>query len=245
MSDRGKRENRGSDRRLSLRTIVMAGILSAVTMLLGWTQIGFIPVPTPAARATIMHIPAILAGILEGPMAGALVGLIFGLFSFALASIPMFKDPLVAIIPRLFIGVTAAYAYRFIGKSSRKWLLGSGLIVLALAGVFAYQVGRATLWLGIAVAALAVVFAASLVWLARRWQRENMALATAATVGTLTNTILVLAMGVLRGYLPNIQTAAVIGVTHGVPEIIVAIIVVMGVVLAWRRVQTGGGGARL
>jgi len=101
MKDR--RESEKVTRGLSAGSIALAGILSAVTMLLGWTQIGFIPVPTPAARATILHIPAILAGILGGPVVGLLVGAIFGIFSFVLASIPLFKDPLVAIIPRLFI----------------------------------------------------------------------------------------------------------------------------------------------
>jgi len=236
----------GKERKgLPLRTIVISGVLSAVTMLLGWTQIGFIPVPTPAARATIMHIPAILAGILEGPIAGALVGAIFGVFSFILASIPMFKDPLVAIIPRLFIGVTAAYTYRFLSGASRKWLLGTGLGVLVLAGVFAYQVGHSVLWLGLIIALVALALAVGLICIAQKQRRENVALAVAATVGTLTNTILVLGVGVLRGYLPNVQTAALIGVTHGVPEIVVAVIVVLAVVLAWKRVQTGAGRAQL
>ena len=154
-------------------------------------------------------------------------------------------DPLVAIIPRLFIGITAAYAYRLMTRSSRKWLVISGSAVLALAGVFAYQVGQSILWLGIVIAVFALGLAAALIWMAQRWQRENVALAVSATVGTLTNTVLVLGMGVLRAYLPNVQTAAGIGVTHGVPEIVVAIIVVMAVVLAWKRAQSGRGGARL
>ena len=101
------------------------------------------------------------------------------------------------------------------------------------------------LWLGIAISVFALGLAVALILMAHRWQRENVALAVSATVGTLTNTILVLGVGVMRAYLPNVQTAALIGVTHGVPEIIVAIIVVTAVVLAWKRVQTGGGGARL
>ncbi|MFH1929713.1 MAG: ECF transporter S component, partial [Chloroflexota bacterium] len=60
-----------------------------------------------------------------------------------------------------------------------------------------------------------------------------------------TNTCLVLGMGVLRGYLPNLETAAAIGVTHGIPEVVVAVIVVLAIVLPWKRAQRGGGGARL
>ena len=229
---------------LGVRTIVVSGVLAAATIL--FAAVSAIPVPTPAGSATIMHIPAIVAGILEGPVAGALVGLVFGLVSFVFSSIPMFKDPLVAIIPRLFIGVAAAYVYRLLSRTTRRWLLGSSLVIVVLAGLyFAYDVGQAVLWLGIAIAVVVLALAIALVWMARRWQREGVALAASAMAGTLTNTVLVLAISVLRGYLPNIQTAALIGVAHGAPEIVIAIIVVMAVVSAWKRAQSGRGGARL
>lgn len=67
---------------LSTKEIVVAGMLGAISIVLGVTRLGFIPVPTPAGNATIMHIPAILGAVLEGPVVGALIGLIFGIFSF-------------------------------------------------------------------------------------------------------------------------------------------------------------------
>src|SRR5215210_1758667 len=88
------------------RTIVISGLLGAIQILLGLTGLGFIPLPT-GVNATILHIPAIIAGALEGPIAGLLVGLIFGVFSLVRATNPAFADPLVAILPRLFIGVVA------------------------------------------------------------------------------------------------------------------------------------------
>ncbi|MEW9033647.1 MAG: ECF transporter S component [Planifilum fimeticola] len=97
---------------LTVRKIVVAGVLGAVAILLGVTRLGYIPVPTAAGNATIMHIPAIIGGILQGPLVGLIIGLIFGITSFLNATIPLFKDPLVAILPRLFIGVTAYLAYR-------------------------------------------------------------------------------------------------------------------------------------
>lgn len=97
--------------RFSTRTLVITGLLGAVAIVLGASGVGFIPVPTPAGRATILHIPAVLAGIMEGPLVGALVGLIFGLFSFLTASSPLAADPVVAIIPRVFIGVVAYYTF--------------------------------------------------------------------------------------------------------------------------------------
>ncbi len=96
---------------LSVRKIVISGILAAITIIMGYTGIGFIPVPTPAQNATIMHVPTILAGVLEGPTAGIITGGIFGLFSFLRPGAAMFTDPVVAIVPRLFIGVVAFVVY--------------------------------------------------------------------------------------------------------------------------------------
>ena len=89
--------------KLTTRQMAISGMLGAIAILLGITRLGFIPVPTPAGHATIMHIPAILGGIIEGPLVGALTGLIFGIYSFANATNPMFADPLIAILPRIFI----------------------------------------------------------------------------------------------------------------------------------------------
>jgi uncharacterized membrane protein len=133
---------------LETRKIVIAGLLGAVSIILGVTQLGFIPVPTPAGSATIMHIPAIVAGILEGPMVGLFVGFIFGLSSF-IRGAAFFTDPVVAILPRLLIGVIAYYAYLPFKKN---------------------------IYVGSAVAAI---------------------------VGTLANSIGVLSLAVLRGYIPS------------------------------------------
>ena len=175
---------------LSTRGIVISGVLGAVSIVLGVTRIGFIPMPT-GVTATIMHVPAIIGGILEGPLVGALVGTIFGIFSFVIATIPMFKDPIVAIVPRIFIGIFAAWAY-----------------------------------------------------MAARPLGEWWAITLAAVVGTATNTILVLGLGVARHYLPA-KVAWTVGVTHGIPEIIVAVIVALAVLLSWKRVQTGQARARV
>jgi uncharacterized membrane protein len=98
----------GSILDLSTREIVIAGVIGGVALFLGATRLGFIPVPIPfIGNATIMHIPAILGGAMEGPVVGLLTGAIFGIFSFLYADVPIFKDPIVAILPRLMIGVVA------------------------------------------------------------------------------------------------------------------------------------------
>ncbi|TMI78525.1 MAG: ECF transporter S component [Bacillati bacterium ANGP1] len=175
---------------LSTRGIVTSGVLGAIAIFLGASRLGFIPMPT-GINATIMHVPAIIGGILEGPVVGGLIGMIFGIYSFAQATTPMFKDPIVAIVPRIFIGIVAAWAYAAARPAGEWW--------------------------GIAIAAI---------------------------VGTATNTVLVLWLGVVRHYLPA-KVAVTVGLTHGIPEIIVAVIVSLAVLLFWKRVQTGQARARV
>ena len=112
----------------STRRIVITGVLAAVAILLGITRLGFIPVPNISGNATIMHVPAIIGGVLEGPLVGLLVGGIFGLFSWLQATSPLFANPLVSVLPRLFIGVTAALTYMALRKSNEA-------IALIMAGV--------------------------------------------------------------------------------------------------------------
>ena len=57
--------------KISTRKMAVAGMLGAVAIVLSVTGLGMIPMPTLAGRATIMHVPVILAAILEGPVVGA------------------------------------------------------------------------------------------------------------------------------------------------------------------------------
>ncbi len=68
-----------SQSRFDARKIAVIGMLSAITIVLGLSGYGFVPLPT--AKATIMQLPIVIGAILEGPLAGAMIGLIFGLFS--------------------------------------------------------------------------------------------------------------------------------------------------------------------
>lgn len=136
--------------RLTTERIVLTGVLAAITIVLGVVpNIGFIPLPNAVGNATIEHIPTILGGVTGGPIVGLISGLIFGLVSFFRATVPFFKDPTVAIIPRIFIGLTA-------------WAAFAGL------------------------------------------KRINFYLAAAVSgfVGAATNTVLVVAALILRGYFP-------------------------------------------
>ena len=173
-------EGRGSVFRLNVRQIVIAGILGGIAIFLGYTRLGFIPVPNLAGNATIMHVPAILGGALEGPVVGTIVGGIFGIFSFIQAEVPFFRDPLVSILPRLFIGVVA-------------WAVFASL---------------------------------------RNWSID-VAAAAAGVLGSMTNTVGVLGMAVLLGYLPLAATIPIIpqAIAEAVLAAVVTVVVVRGVTL--------------
>lgn len=105
-----------SKKRFDTRQIAIIGMLSAISIVLGASGIGFIPLPT--AKATIMHIPVIIGAILEGPVVGAIAGLVFGIFSIiqnmtapSLLSFA-FLNPLVSVLPRMLIGITSYYSYK-------------------------------------------------------------------------------------------------------------------------------------
>jgi uncharacterized membrane protein len=132
----------GSDRgasvfSLDVRQIVIAGILGGIAIFLGATQLGFIPVPNVSGRATILHIPAIVGGALEGPVVGALAGFIFGIFSWLDPVVPPLRNPLVSILPRIPIGIVAWFVF----VSLRRTSVDLASVVAGLLGSFTNTVG--------------------------------------------------------------------------------------------------------
>lgn len=136
---RGSEEGgQGSAFGLDTRQIVVAGIVGGIALFLGFTRLGFIPVPIPLiGNATIMHIPAIIGGVLEGPVVGLLAGAIFGIFSFLQADNPVFLNPVIAVAPRLLIGVVSWAV--FVGL--RRFSVDLAAAVAGVLGSFANTVG--------------------------------------------------------------------------------------------------------
>ena len=115
----------------TVRHMAVTGMLGAISVVLGMTPLGFIPVgPT---NATIMHIPVIIGAIVEGPIVGMLVGLIFGIFSLIrsiTAPTPIsfvFWNPLVSILPRILIGLASYYIYKFFSKTTKNEAVSIGI----------------------------------------------------------------------------------------------------------------------
>jgi uncharacterized membrane protein len=245
--------------RVSTREITVTAALGAVTIVMGLVPwLGFIPAPTPAGSATTMHIPVIIAAALEGPVVGGLVGAIFGFFSFTRATIPIFKNPLIAFGPRILIGVVAFLVFAVLRHRQARALsalaLGAAVYTILGPGAARFEAAFAggkieASWLVDGYHRLAAVTAgqgwmavagglgaALLAW----WLLggENAAPAAAAVAGTLTNTVGVLTLAVFFGYLPA-GAAFVVGATHGLPEVVLAVVVTVpvyrAVVLARRR----------
>ena len=192
-----------------------------------------------------MHVPTIIGGILGGWPVGAVIGLVFGGGAFILAESPIFKDPLVAIVPRIFIGVTSYLTYHVLRQASSGWMGVFAILLVALGAYFSYQVATvANLGYGVLTAILLLSIGAALGYLAWQKQAEVVAISVAAAVGTLTNTVGVLTMAVVRGYL-SAEVALGIGILHGIPEVVVAVIVTVAVVVAWKRIETGSGKSKL
>jgi len=237
-----------SGRRTVVRKVVVAGVLGAIITLLGYlgpAGPGLIPVPTPAQHATTLHVPVIIGGVLEGPIVGLVLGLMFGLFSWLQAGmlgVVMFQDPLVAILPRLFIGITAWAAYAGFRRAGKYPAMALAGCLVVICGAFVYWVIAVNLLLAAVIAIVLLALIAGFVYLALRENRELQALILSGAVGTLTNTILVLTMLVVRGYLPP-EAALVAGLTNGIPEIIVACIIVVAVVGAWKGVESRRAGS--
>lgn len=115
------------------RKIVITGVMGAISAILGWTHWGFIPW-FGGISLTIMHVPVIIGAVLEGPVVGVMIGLIFGLFSMLQAAIApsgpgdlAFTNPLIAVLPRLFIGPVAWLVWRALQRWPAVGLISAGI----------------------------------------------------------------------------------------------------------------------
>ena len=240
-------------KKFNVRKMAIIGVLGAISAVLGMTPLGFIPVgPT---RATIMHIPVIIGAIMEGPVVGALVGLIFGLFSiFNAISNPtpvsvVFLNPMVSVVPRILIGLVTYYVYSALKKLGNKktltllYLLWIGIIIYLGIGIFSNIKNSDSVYILLMNIGLMVLTLIAFYITAVRYKHSSLDVILSTIAGTITNTGLVLTMIYLfygtmfvekLGLDPNLASKIIfgIGVTNGIPEGIIAIIIVSSVVNA-------------
>ena len=113
------------------KTLTLLGVLIAIQVVLTMANIGLIPLPF--IKATILHIPVIIGAVLLGPVEGMILGLSFGIMSIIMNTVQPgltsfvfspfvtvgettgnWMSLLVAIVPRVLIGVTAYYSYKLV-----------------------------------------------------------------------------------------------------------------------------------
>ena len=242
--------------KITPRQIVIAGALSAISIVLGVTKIGFIPFVL-GTSITIMHVPVIIGAILEGPWVGTAIGLIFGVFSLIWAYIGpngpgdiYFQNPLISILPRLFIGLFAYLVYRSLRKINVPWTLFLAGFGSGIWAIFCYQIGKVNIEAAILIAGIAIGSILALTYSALKRETEITAITLSAIVGSLTNTILVLGMMGLLGatnWVPAIPWGVLLGIglTNGIPEALGAVLLTVAVITTWKQIEFGRKGARI
>ncbi|MDR2897611.1 MAG: ECF transporter S component [Spirochaetaceae bacterium] len=103
------------------RKLAVTGALGALTVVLALTRLGLIPWFS-GASITILQVPVIIGAIIEGPFVGLGIGAIFGIFALIQAAMTpigldaFFVNPLISVLPRLFIGPAAWGVYTLIKR---------------------------------------------------------------------------------------------------------------------------------
>ena len=143
--------------RYSTMSMVQVAIFGAIIFIMAFTPfLGYIPLGV--TRATIIHIPVIIASLLMGPKKGSVLGFVFGLTSFINNTInptatsfvftPFYSvgeisggigSIIICFVPRILIGIVPYYVYRlalrFVSEDTRKkGVSGIGLVLAGISG---------------------------------------------------------------------------------------------------------------
>ena len=126
--------------RKSIRFTTLS-LLVALLVILAFTPLGFISIPP--ISITILHIPVIIGSILLGPVCGGILGLTFGLLSIfkattsAVSPVDMMFSPFIsgapfaslilALFPRIILGILPALINRFLYKLVKKVVLTTAI----------------------------------------------------------------------------------------------------------------------
>lgn len=136
----------------NVKSFTLTAMFLAIMIILAVTPLGFIPIGP--INATTMHIPVIIASIVLGPRIGAGLGTVFGIISLARATViitqmsfvfsPFIANPLtnqgdwraiiVAIIPRILIGVVPYFVYKGLHRLLKQKARPVSLFIAGLAG---------------------------------------------------------------------------------------------------------------
>ena len=142
--------------RYSTISMVQVAIFGAIICIMAFTPfLGYIPLGF--TRATIIHIPVIIASLLMGPKKGGALGFLFGLTSFINNTVnptvtsfvftPFYNlgefsggiSVIICFIPRILVGIAPFYVYklvmRFVSEETKKkGVSGIGLVLAGISG---------------------------------------------------------------------------------------------------------------
>ena len=141
-------EDKMNQARKRMKFLILVTMFCSIQVILMLTPLGYIPLGL--VRATTMHIPVILAGILLGIKGGAITGLVFGVSSVVINTLTPtitsfvftpfyslgdysgnFWSLAIAIVPRVLLGVLAAIIYQlFKHKGNKLSVIGSSFTAL-------------------------------------------------------------------------------------------------------------------
>lgn len=241
--------------KLETKNLTTVGILGAIVIMLGLTPLGFIPLGV--LTITSLHIPVIIAGILEGPVVGGLVGMIFGFFSlFNAMTRPgpisfVFYNPLISILPRILIGVVTGLVYKALKNKDNKKLrlfmnIFWSIIIIVLGVVTVKSFIKDVDLVNKIFSIIFLLIACLMLYLSVKNKKANFAIAVSSFMGTLTNSGLVLGL-IYIFYAQRYALALAINqdlaaktifsafVTNAIPESIVAILVASTVVTSFSK----------
>ncbi len=144
-------------KKMDIRLLAQMALLTAIMLVMAFTPLGYIPLGF--MNATTMHIPVIIGACLLGPKMGGVLGGLFGLTSVFKATIqpnitsfvftpfyslnPQFHGSgwslVVAILPRVLIGVVAGLVFQAIARGLKKQSLA--LVVAGFVGSLTNTIG--------------------------------------------------------------------------------------------------------
>ncbi|MBC7321484.1 ECF transporter S component [bacterium] len=221
---------------MSNREIALGGLFGGIILLLGFSYLGYIPLPTPAGAATIMHIPVIIAGLLLGPKFGAIAGTLFGLS--AIYYFLSIAPPWVLFPARPLIGVVPPLVYwgilEVLKKREQSFVRWVSLIISVALLIITLKLSYDKLGINFWFILLSLLLILVIIFWIRSSDPKIVSLAVASFLGSLTNTVGTLGLAVVFKILP-IGTAISIGILQGIPEAILAVVICTPIVMALER----------
>ena len=127
--------------KLSVRQMCVLALFLAIEIIMYLTPIGYLRIN--ALSVTLMHVPVIILASTMGPAAGAFLGFVFGctsvigatmtpgitsfVFSPFITVAGNFFSLVIALVPRILLGVIAGYVFKFAKKYAKNTPVAAGI----------------------------------------------------------------------------------------------------------------------